>query len=269
VSLATDNDTNTGIGISPDERYKLRILCDTGDGCGDGDEAFGLFSRAFGNFLEGFGVYAVGEGDASAEDVTGVYGRAFGAEFDNYGVRGVAGSGANETWNVGVRGSATGGSSINRGVWGSASGSNNFRGYFTDGVFISGGISTPSDERLKTNIVDLDGADILTRIGNLFPKRFEFQSDAELRQQNLPALGASDSERFGIMAQELEQVFPELVSESIHVLVDETGNRIKDADPVIIKAVNYEDLIPVLVAAINELQAEIDELKQRLDQAGF
>ena len=214
AQIEIDTDGNAGFGVVPDERYKLRILCDRGAGCGDDDESYGLFSRAYGNFLEGFGVYAVGEGDASAEDVTGVYGRAFGAEFDNYGVRGVAGSGAFEEWNVGVRGSASGGSTINRGVWGSASGSNNYGGYFTDGVYISGNISTPSDERLKTNIMDLDGADILARIGDLTPKRFEFLSDAELRQQNLPTMGASDSERFGLIAQELEQVFPELVSES-------------------------------------------------------
>ena len=214
VSLATDNGTNTGIGILPDDRYKLRVLCDTGDNCGNNYYSYGVYSRTYGNYEIGYGVYGLAQGGPYAEDGVGIFGLANGNELDNFGVRGVAGSGAYEEMNIGVRGSATGGSFYNRGVWGSASGSNNFGGYFTNGVYISGNITTPSDERLKTNIRDLDGVDILARVVVLNPKRFEFMSDPELRQQNLPALGASDSERFGLIAQELEQVFPELVSES-------------------------------------------------------
>jgi hypothetical protein len=52
----------------------------------------------------------------------------------------------------------------------------------------------------------------------------------------------------GLIAQEVEDVFPELVSESS---IDE------------MKGVNYTELIPVLIKAIQELKAEIDSLKTK------
>jgi hypothetical protein len=54
----------------------------------------------------------------------------------------------------------------------------------------------------------------------------------------------------GLIAQEVEEVYPELVSESS---IDET------------KAVKYTELIPVLVAAIKELKAEIESLKSQIN----
>ena len=54
-------------------------------------------------------------------------------------------------------------------------------------------------------------------------------------------------DRIGLIAQELEEVIPEVVS----------GNNIK--------AVNYIDLIPVLIKAIQEQQIQIDNLKRQLN----
>jgi hypothetical protein len=53
----------------------------------------------------------------------------------------------------------------------------------------------------------------------------------------------------GLIAQEVEDVFPEIVSESS---IDE------------MKGVNYTELIPVLIKAIQELKAEIDSLKNQM-----
>jgi len=55
----------------------------------------------------------------------------------------------------------------------------------------------------------------------------------------------------GLIAQEVEAVFPEIVSESS---IDE------------MKGVNYMGLIPVLIKAIQEQQTQIEELKSRVDQ---
>ena len=52
---------------------------------------------------------------------------------------------------------------------------------------------------------------------------------------------ASDDE---VLAQDIEEVFPELVSEN-------NG----------IKSVNYQGLVPVLINALKDQQSEIDELK--------
>jgi hypothetical protein len=55
----------------------------------------------------------------------------------------------------------------------------------------------------------------------------------------------------GLIAQEVEAVFPEIVSESS---IDE------------MKGVNYMGLIPVLIKAIQEQKTQIEELKSRVDQ---
>jgi len=49
---------------------------------------------------------------------------------------------------------------------------------------------------------------------------------------------------YGVIAQELEQILPELVT---------------DTDP---KTVNYNGIIGVLIEAVKELSAEIQELKK-------
>lgn len=57
-----------------------------------------------------------------------------------------------------------------------------------------------------------------------------------------------DREHFGFVVQELKIVFPELVYE------DREG----------ILEINYTQLIPILVQAIKEQQAEIEELKKKM-----
>ena len=53
-------------------------------------------------------------------------------------------------------------------------------------------------------------------------------------------------EKIGILAQEVQKVFPELVSEDKNEML----------------AVNYQGLVPVLINALKDQQNEIDELKE-------
>ena len=55
----------------------------------------------------------------------------------------------------------------------------------------------------------------------------------------------SGKKSYGVIAQELEQILPELVS---------------DTDP---KTVNYNGIIGVLIEAVKELKNEVDELKNK------
>ena len=67
----------------------------------------------------------------------------------------------------------------------------------------------------------------------------------------------------GFIAQELEKVFPEMVTEvNAPTPVDPTTRNA--INPFTFKAVNYQQLHAIEVAAIQELQAEITELKQLL-----
>jgi hypothetical protein len=86
-----------------------------------------------------------------------------------------------------------------------------------------------SDRNLKTNIQTVDNA--LDIVGNLRGVSFDWKSNG--------------NPSYGVIAQELEQVLPELVS---------------DGDP---KAVSYNGIIGVLIEAIKELKEEIEELKKK------
>jgi len=108
-------------------------------------------------------------------------------------------------------------------------------------------ISAISDVRLKENIRDLDVG--LSAVMQLRPRLFDWKKGK----------GADTKNARGFIAQEFEQVFPDLIGEW------------KDPAPEgeePYKSVR-QDLIPVLVKAIQELKAENDVLKARLDAAGL
>lgn len=89
-----------------------------------------------------------------------------------------------------------------------------------------------SDKRLKTNIEPLEGS--LEKI--LAIETYEYEYNNVL---NLPK-----GKQFGVIAQELEEVIPELI---------ENNGKFKK--------VNYVGLVPFLIGAIKEQQKQIDELK--------
>lgn len=71
--------------------------------------------------------------------------------------------------------------------------------------------------------------------------------------------------QYGLIAQELETVFPQLVINAIHpAAIDTQGNIIHPQ--VTYKAVNYTGLIPVLIGAVKEQQHTIDSLKDMINQ---
>jgi hypothetical protein len=103
-------------------------------------------------------------------------------------------------------------------------------------------ISAISDQRLKENIRDLDAG--LTEILALKPRRFDWKAGKGKNIQN-------DQ---GFIAQEFEQVFPEMIGEWLDPSPE-------GEEPY--KSVRA-DLIPVLVKAIQEQQAIINVLEARL-----
>ena len=103
-------------------------------------------------------------------------------------------------------------------------------------------ISAISDQRLKENIQDLDAG--LDKIMALKPRQFDWKEGK----------GKNVKGDRGFIAQEFEQVFPDLI--------DEWKDPAPEGeDPY--KSVRA-DLIPVLVKAIQEQQALIKALEQRI-----
>jgi hypothetical protein len=101
---------------------------------------------------------------------------------------------------------------------------------------IDGSFGQLSDARLKTN-VETVGASALGIVGRLRGVRFDWK----------PETGNGTRRQIGFIAQEVEQVLPELVS------TDDDGT----------KSVAYASAVPVLVEAIKEQQKQI-ELQQLL-----
>jgi predicted heme/steroid binding protein len=91
-----------------------------------------------------------------------------------------------------------------------------------------------SDSRLKDNLTKIDTP--LEKLSKVSGYTFDWNSNQETYK----------GKDYGVVAQEIEEVFPELVK------TRDNGY----------KAVKYEKLIPVLIEAIKELQLEINKLKK-------
>jgi len=96
------------------------------------------------------------------------------------------------------------------------------------GVVTATDFNSLSDANYKENVATVDSA--LSKVDQLRGVKFDW------RESGLPS--------YGVIAQELQEVLPELVH----------GN-----DP---KTVNYNGIVGVLIEAIKELKAEVEELKK-------
>ena len=103
-----------------------------------------------------------------------------------------------------------------------------------------------SDETIKENIVDAT------------PKLNEIN---QVRVVNFNYIGDTQKQ-IGVVAQELEQIFPGLVYEVGNTEIDENGKEVPTGETT--KAVKYSVFVPMLIKSIQELKAEIDTLKSQI-----
>ncbi|MEJ2050403.1 MAG: tail fiber domain-containing protein [Calditrichota bacterium] len=173
-------------------------------------------------------------------------------------------SGSGSIYNYAIQGRATTSGYTNYGIYGYASGAAyNWAGYFNGNVFTTGSYQ-PSDERIKKNIEQLDKRDMLTKIEQLKPVSFQFLSEAELREKGLPSLNIKAGNHIGILAQDLEKIFPEFVTDVSQPIEDDNGEIDENPEIVTIKAINFNELIVALIAAVQEQQAKIEELERKI-----
>ncbi|MEM6686978.1 MAG: tail fiber domain-containing protein [Bacteroidota bacterium] len=121
---------------------------------------------------------------------------------------------------------------------------NRFAGYFNGDVFVTG-MLTPSDERLKQDIKPEENA--LNKLSQLEAVTYTFKENDNL---NL-----SSELQHGFLAQNLEEVFPELVTTINKPIFDEKDST-KEIGTYEYKAVNYTGLISVLTSSLKELKEE-------------
>ena len=202
--------------------------------------------------------------DATAgSDIAAVLGEHNVTQNWGVGVEGVGGY-------IGVAGYSTlaGGSGTRIGIYGYASGgATNWAGYFSGDVKATGtvyayaGVYSTSDLNLKKNIQQLKNP--LQQLLLIRGVTFEWKDDIDDKnsKESLKDANGKENEQvlrkrefpkgqqIGVIAQEVEKVFPEMVR--------------TDADGE--KSVNYSALIPVLLEAIKEQQKQIETLQQRVE----
>src|SRR3982751_1679213 len=206
LQLTTNNkirvyvDANTGFvgigsGNTAHPSYKLWV---TG-----GD--YGIYSSATRYGISASGDYGVAgygnvEGVFGSGNYLGVYGWG-----NNYGVYGYSAAG------YGIHGESRdnlGGHFYSVNGYGLRAGSQNgfYAGVFDGNVFAHSYYSS-SDKNLKQNIQDF--GDAMSIINKLKPKNYEFRTDEKFTSLNLPK-----GTHYGLIAQDVEQVLPNLVKET-------------------------------------------------------
>ena len=103
---------------------------------------------------------------------------------------------------------------------------------FSQDITISGDVTISSDARLKSNIVSLGST--LSKLMLIDGKSYEMKG----------------KQKIGVLAQEIQEVFPELVSEDDNKML----------------AVNYQGLVPVLINALKEQEDKISRLENLVEK---
>lgn len=129
-----------------------------------------------------------------------------------------------------------------------------YAGYFDGDVIATGTVSWTSDAQLKQNVNDLQPKTALEAILRLQPKTYQY------RTADFPYLGLSRGNQYGLLAQEVEQVLPDLVSEIKHPEIRNIKGQVTSPS-YDYKGLNYVGLIPVLISAVKQQQTKIDSLE--------
>lgn len=189
---------------------------------------------------------------------TGVIGHAINVDGDSQHL-GVQGWGRGAIQNVGVEGlagqSSTG--DFSSGIHGLSGGGNGqfnaWAGYFNGDVFSLGNYFG-SDEALKQDIEDIENATSILQ--QLEAKSYHYNQEFE-------EFAFGPGLQYGVIAQQLEEVLPELV-------IDITSpSRYSDEGELIegtpFKAVRYNDLIAILIAGFQEQGGVISAQEEQLN----
>ena len=124
------------------------------------------------------------------------------------------------------------------------------------GTINGGSWLTPSDQMFKTNIDTITNA--MSIIKDLKPKQYYYDTT------NVYGMRFSGKKQYGLVAQEVETVLPELVGKSHqNAKTDASGNVITQATDY--KTVNYNALFGIMLKGMQEQQSKIDSLTTKLN----
>ncbi len=247
--------TKYGIYTSADNASRLTAILGLAQ---KGDQVQGMYGVASEGTANTTGV----RGSATSSFGSSInYGGDFvangGSFWENAGVRGYA-DGSVKT-NFGGKFKAGGSGSLSIGVYAEATQPANgtpYAAYFSGGTVTTGGSLWASDSTLKENITPITNLDSLLMA--IQPVSFDFLHTGNAARLNLP-----EGLRFGLLAQQLEPIFPGLVQEATHPAeYDSVG--IELAPSFTYKVVDMTQLIPILVYDVQKKSGQLAEQQQQI-----
>lgn len=117
-------------------------------------------------------------------------------------------------------------------------------------IYLTNSPDVASDARLKTDVFDLNPTDSLNALMNITPKGFKLK-------EVIDPTGYTN-EHLGFMAQEIYEYIPQVVSPG-DLATEYTGGPESK-----MWSIKHNELIPVLVSAIQKLKQEIEDLLARV-----
>lgn len=156
---------------------------------------------------------------------------------------------------IGVKATSTGTGMTNYGLYAAAANASttNYAAYFNGDVYATGSY-LPSDATIKTNIDSTHFS--CSALCKLKPCTYNYKT-------GYPTLNLPSGTHFGLIAQDVEAVYPDLVKTVVQPAVYDTGGHIIDS-AVTFKTVNYTGLIPLLVKAYQDQEKKTDSLTKVL-----
>lgn len=100
-----------------------------------------------------------------------------------------------------------------------------------------------SDQRAKINVIELESS--LDKVLSLRGVSFDWNAEV------VPTLAKEQDRQIGLIAQEVEEVLPEVVS----------TEKVEGQE---LKSVRYENIVALLIEGMKEQQQQIEDLKQRV-----
>lgn len=188
---------------------------------------------------------------SGAAAVAGIFGlHLYGGPLNSYGI-GTRGQ-SNDWQGTGVQGGRVNNGGIDAG-WG---------GLFIADLGYTGGLFNASDARLKKDVKTLENALELLNQVNVVSYLYD--------TEQYPHLGFGSAREYGVIAQEIAEVLPEIVkSKALPVDLYKATNphqATEEATVEMFQMVDYTRLIPLLVKGLQEQQTMIELQQQTIEQ---
>ena len=127
-------------------------------------------------------------------------------------------------------------------------------GHFDGDVFVTN-LTGPSDANLKENVVDISDMEI-DKLFHLIPKSYFFK-------QNVDAMNLPQERQYGLVAQEVDSLFPNIVSEVAHPADINDENEILNEE-VTYLGISYLQFLPLLTSGWQRQEMVLSAQRERM-----